>query len=142
MLKTIISLLILGLMAGCSTPQSRARGHAELMETLSSEERAMIEAGEVDLGFTEEMVEVALGKPDRTYVERTAEGERLIWAYHGGSGLSGLSVGVGTGIGIGSRGSSFGGGVLVGTGGRLRDEEKMRVVFEGGSVVGIEQADR
>lgn len=141
MFKFYLPLMAAFLLAGCSTPQSRARGHAELMESLSPEDRALIEAGEVDLGFTREMVEVALGEPDRTYVERTAEGETVIWAYHARRGLSGLSVGVGTGIGFGGGGTSYGGGVSVGSGGRLLPEEKMRVVFQEGRVIGIERAD-
>lgn len=114
------------------------------MGSLSAEERELIEAGEIDLGFTEEMVEVALGEPDRRYVERTPEGETVTWAYHERGGLSGLSLGVGVGTGIGrssGRGTAYGGGMSVGTGGRLRSEETMRVVFRDGSVVGIERAD-
>jgi hypothetical protein len=143
MRKLLISFTaLLLLLAGCSTPQTRAKSHAELMETLTPEERALVEAGQVDLGFTEEMVLVALGKPDRKYSERTAERESVVWAYHARGGLSGLSVGVGTSMGRSSRGSVYGGGVSVGTGSRRHPDEKMRVVFEEGVVIGIEQAER
>ncbi len=143
MFKFFVSLSILLLLAGCSTPQTRARSNPDLMATLSPDERAQVEAGEIDLGFTEEMVQIALGDTDRRYVERTAEGETVIWAYHASRGLSGVSVGVGVGTGIGrTRGTAVGGGVSVGTGGRLRPEERMRVVFHEGQVVGIERADR
>lgn len=141
-MKFLIPLMVLILVAGCSTPQTRARSNPELMESLSAEERALLEAGEIELGFTEEMVRVALGKPDRKYSERTEEGETVIWAYHVGNLMSGFSVGVGTSIGGSRRGTGVGAGVGVGTGGRLRAEEKMRVAFEGGRVVGIERAER
>lgn len=141
-LKIVIPLLALTLLAACSTPQTRAKGQVELMASLTPEERAQVEAGEVDLGFTEEMVMIALGKPDRKYSERTAAGERVVWAYRARGGLSGLSVGVGTAIGSGTRGSSYGGGVSVGTEGRRVAEERMRVVFSEGRVIGIEQAER
>lgn len=134
--------MVIVFVAGCSTPQSRARSHAELMANLTPEERALVEAGEIDLGFTQEMVFVALGEPDRKYSERTAEGESLVWAYHDQGVLSGLSLGVGTSVGRSSRGTGYGGGVSVGTGGRSRAEETMRVVFEEGRVTGIEEAEQ
>lgn len=141
--KILIPLMAMILLAGCSTPQSRARSNEELMATLTPEERQMVEAGEIDLGFTEEMVRVALGEPDRRYTERTADRETVVWAYHARGGLSGLSVGVGTSVGRSSRGSAYGGGVSVGSGtGRRSADERMRVAFEEGRVVGIESAER
>jgi hypothetical protein len=113
------------------------------MESLSSAERALIEAGEIDLGFNEEMVEVALGRPDRIYRERRAEGERVVWAYQEarGFGQPRFSVGVGTTVGSG-RGTAYGGGVSVGTGGAGRVVERDRVVFADGLVTAIERAER
>lgn len=143
MIKILISLAALILVAGCSTPQSRARAQADLMESLTPEERALVEAGEIDLGFSEEMVLVALGKPDRKVSQRTDEGESVVWVYHAGGALSGFSLGVGTSVGRSSRGSAYGGGVSVGTGGGGRvAEEKMRVVFENGRVSAIERAEQ
>lgn len=141
MLKILIPLMAMVLLAACSTPHTRAQKHAEVMEGLSPEERAQVEAGEVDLGFTEEMVRVALGDPDRKYSERTAERETVVWAYHQRR-MPRLSLGVGTSVGTGRRGSAVGGGVSVGTGGQPRPEERLRVVFEEGQVIGIESAER
>lgn len=137
-LLLVLSAAMVLVWGGCATPQSRAQQYPEAMEGLSPEERAKVEAGEVDLGFTEEMVLVALGEPDRRYTASTTEGESEIWAYYEGHGRTGFSVGVGTGIGMG-RGTVYGGGVSVGTGGNLRPDEWARVVFQGGRVVGFER---
>lgn len=110
------------------------------MATLSAEERELVEAGKIEVGFTPEMVRVALGEPDRRYREQTAEGRAEIWAYHEGRTSPRFSVGVGSVFGRGG-GTSYGGGVSVGTGGRLRAEERMRVVFREGQVAAFEEAE-
>lgn len=139
MCKFLLLIFAAVILAGCSTPQSRTRANPELFESFPPDVQEMIQAGEIDLGFTEEMVRMALGKPDRKYSELTETGRTTVWAYHDRRLGSRLSFGVGTGI---SRGSGmYGGGVSVGTGGRLRPEEKMRVSFANGEVVGIQQAE-
>ncbi|HLS29007.1 MAG TPA: hypothetical protein VK041_10180, partial [Opitutales bacterium] len=90
----MMTLIVLG---GCSTPQKRAREYPEMMAALSPEEREMVESGEVNVGFSEEMVLVALGEPDRRFTERSAGGEREIWVYYTASRPAGVSVGVGAG---------------------------------------------
>jgi hypothetical protein len=143
MLKPLILLATLAVVAGCSTPQSRARANPEMLESFPPEVRAKVEAGEIDLGFTEEMVLMALGKPDRRYSELTEHGQTIVWGYHERRLGSGLSVGVGTGMGRARGGSVYGGGVSVGTGGgRMRPEEKTRVTFSEGQVIAIQQSDR
>lgn len=139
-MKTLLPLLVLLLLAGCSTPQSRARSNPELMESLPPELQAKVEAGEVELGYTEEMVRVALGKPDRKYSQLTEAGRTEVWSYHKGGLGSRLSFGVGTSVGRGS--GTYGGGVSIGTGGRLRPEEETRVTFSGdGRVIEIQHAE-
>ncbi len=132
-------LAVVLVLAGCSTPQSRARANAEALAGVSPEVREKVLAGEVDLGFSEELVLVALGKPDRRYSRVTEEGASTIWAYRSRSPGSRLSFGVGTGIGIGGGGY---GGVSVGTGGASRLDETLRIVFVEGRVVGIENMTR
>lgn len=140
MLKVFLWIAIAGMAVGCSTPQSRSRSNPELLEALPPEEREMVEAGQVDLGFSEEMVLVALGKPDRRYSQVSESGKRIIWAYQDKSLGSRLSFGVGTGIGIGSGG--VGGGATVGTGGRRSVPEAVRVTFVEGKVVAIENVGK
>lgn len=93
-----------------------------------------IRKGEVEVGFTEEMVRLALGKPDRKYTRTTDRGSEEVWAYierRSKPGI-GVSVGVGAGSPVG-----YGGGVSVGT---SADEvvERLRVSFQSGKVVSIE----
>lgn len=141
MLKILLPLVAVAVLAGCSTPQSRAQRNPELLASLPPEVQERVQRGEIDIGDSQEVVRVALGKPDRRYTELTEAGRTEVWAYHDRSLGSRLSLGVGTGIGIG-RGSVFGGGVSVGTGGRMRSDEKVRVSFVGGEAVAIQTAER
>lgn len=136
MWKMTVFLAALFVLSGCSTPQKRARNYPELMAALSPEEREMVEAGEVQVGFSEEMVLVALGEPDRRFTQRSASGEREIWVYYTARRPTGVSLGVGAGMARG-RSSGYGGGVSVGTGSQSRLEERYRLVFEDRRVVEI-----
>lgn len=83
----IISFLFLlpALMSvGCSTPQTRAKEHAELFAAFSPETQARLEAGQPAVGDTKEMVYIALGEPD-TILTRTDETGVVydIWSYDG-----------------------------------------------------------
>jgi hypothetical protein len=140
MMKSLLLLGAILILAGCSTPQSRARANADLMATFPPEVQARVEAGEVDLGFTEDMVMVAMGRPDRRLSQVTAAGQTTTWVYNRRGGQPRFSLGVGTGIGRGS--GVYGGGISVGTGGRLGPEERARITFAEGKVIGIQHADR
>jgi hypothetical protein len=124
--------LTLLLLAACSTPESRARKHKELFDTYPPEIQQRIKSGEVDVGFTADMVLMALGKPSRKTMRTTAQSAQEIWTY----GDSGVRPGVGVSIGGGSYGGF--GGVSVGSeGGAYRD--RASIVFEGGKVVAVEK---
>ncbi len=69
------------LLAACATPESRIRQNQALFDSYPAEIQELIRAGEIDIGFTEEMVEMALGKPDRKYSRRTAEETVTLWGY-------------------------------------------------------------
>lgn len=75
------SVLGLLLMTGCATPGSRIKEFQAVFDSLDVEQQELIEAGQIDIGFTEEMVYMALGKPGREFTRRTAEGEVALWAY-------------------------------------------------------------
>lgn len=130
---------VLLLAAGCATPEKRARANSEAVASWPLEVREKVLAGEVEPGFTEEMVLVALGKPDRRYSRITESGRSTIWVYRDRRPGSRLSFGIGTGIGIGGGGSVYGGGVSAGTGGF---REGTRVVLAEGKVVAVEEANR
>lgn len=69
------------LVASCASPDSRIRRNAELFETFPPEVQAAVRDGRVDLGFNQDMVFIALGKPNREYTRRTRQGEFVVWAY-------------------------------------------------------------
>jgi len=68
------------LSAGCSTSR-RIREYNALYNTYPSDARKEIRKGKVEIGFTSDMVLMALGKPDRKYFRKTDAGEVLVWAY-------------------------------------------------------------
>lgn len=72
---------LLVLLAGCNTPGARIKKNQALFDTFPPEIQGRIRAGEVDIGFTRDMVDIALGAPNRTYVRRTAAGEVVVLAY-------------------------------------------------------------
>jgi hypothetical protein len=80
--RRLIALGAVLLLAACaSTPESRIKKNPELFATFPADAQAKIQKGEVDIGFTPDMVEFAKGKPNRTYSRRTAAGETEVWAY-------------------------------------------------------------
>lgn len=119
--------------AACSTVDSRISDHQTAFDSYPPQIQQQIRAGQVKVGFTPEMVRMALGKPDDVYSRTTAQGASQVWGYHDSSPLLGLS------LGIGSFGGGVGGGVGVGTSTGGNTQDKVRVVFEGGQVSSVEQ---
>jgi len=68
-------------LSGCSTPASRIKENQELFDTYSFQTQDNIEKGNIDIGYTKEMVYMALGKPDRQYRRTTISGITAIWSY-------------------------------------------------------------
>ena len=93
------------LLAACGTPESRIKKHRDLFAAYPPEVQARIKAGEVDAGFTADMVRMAMGKPARKSMRTTAESTQEVWTYGDGGGVR-------PGIGV-----SFGGGSMGGFGG-------------------------
>ncbi|MEY4939366.1 MAG: hypothetical protein RIQ93_1101 [Verrucomicrobiota bacterium] len=67
-------------------PDSRARRNPELFARLTPEQQAMVRRGNVAVGFSPEMVRLALGQPDRIQ-ERTDVRNREVWNYNSNVGL-------------------------------------------------------
>ena len=74
-------LLGLVLAAGCSTPQTRIRQNPELFNSLAPSDQELIKQGKVAVGFTPEMVKLAVGEPDRVYTRTDAKGKNESWVY-------------------------------------------------------------
>lgn len=70
--------------AGCvSTPQTRIKENPQLFASFPPEAQAKIKEGIVEIGFTRDMVRIALGAPDRVATRATAKGQTEIWHYMG-----------------------------------------------------------
>ena len=69
------------LLAGCATPEKRIQQNQEVFDTFPVAAQARIRGGQIDLGFTPDMVRIALGEPQRKVLRRAADGEVEIWIY-------------------------------------------------------------
>lgn len=134
-LQSVLLTSILLVTSGCvtSTPQSRISVQRAVYDQFPAEVQKKIGAGQVDVGFTPEMVRMALGKPSREFNRQTEQGSTDVWVYH--DNRPRFSFGVGVGSYGGNTASSV--GVSTSTGG-YDAEEKMRVEFRAGRVTEIE----
>ncbi len=73
--------LLIGLGSGCSSIRTRISEHALEFQTYPEAVQKMIQRGEIDKDFSQNMVYIAKGAPSR--VVRTAEGsnEMVLWYY-------------------------------------------------------------
>ena len=75
---------IAALLAGCvSTPESRIARNPGVFTTFPAEAQAKIRQGRIDVGFTRDMVKMALGAPRLIHTRTTAAGETEVWTYMG-----------------------------------------------------------
>jgi len=136
MRSTFVS-IVLGtltlLAAGCaSTPQDRISKDRQTFTSFPSEVQRKVSAGQVDVGFTEPMVTLALGKPGKRFMRADAAGESEVWVYYKSQPRFGFGFGMSSG--------GYGGvstGVAVSTAGNP-DDETSRIVFHDGKVTEIE----
>lgn len=72
-------------LSACMTAQqirdNRIASSQEMFNSFSTEIQQKIRAGQVDLGFSEEMVRLAWGVPDMIYTRTTDQGEATVWTY-------------------------------------------------------------
>ena len=68
-------------LAGCATPAKRIQQNQELFDSFPVAAQARIRGGQIDLGFTPDMVRIALGEPQRRLVRRAAGNDIEIWLY-------------------------------------------------------------
>ena len=92
MRKISIFLTVIGLLlaAGCATPAARIERHPEVFNHLAPADQQLIREGKVGLGFTPEMVKLALGDPDRVFTRTDAAGTNESWSYTSYDGPDGL----------------------------------------------------
>ena len=133
----LLALTTVVLLTGCSTPDSRIAKNQRDFSQYPAEVQKKIRAGEVDVGFTPEMVRLALGAPTRQFNRRTETGTVELWVYHDNSPRFSI------GLGFGSYGRHSGGSVGVSTStGGYDPEEKMRVEFRDARVTAVDYVKR
>jgi len=76
--------------AGCSTPESRIEKNPGAFARLTPVQQDMIKKGQVGLGFDKEMVQLALGEPDRLITRTDGSGTKEIWSYTTYEGTDGV----------------------------------------------------
>lgn len=132
--RTAFLVFLCALLAGCvGTPSDRIQKNEVAFSTWPPDVQAKVRAGQVEVDFTADMVRVALGAPERMVMRTTQEGTSEVWIYAD----TRPRISFGVGVGVGGRGSAYGGGVMVGDDG-FRDRERMRVIITNGRVSAIE----
>ena len=81
LLAACVLLPLAFLLAGCATPAKRIQQNQELFDSFPVAAQARIRGGQIDLGFTPDMVRIALGEPQRKLIRRAAGGETEVWLY-------------------------------------------------------------
>ena len=84
-MKTFLAILAtaagLFWLSGCSTPETRIRQNPDLFSHLAPDQQQAIREGRVGIGFTPEMVKLALGDPDRVRIRTDVTGRSELWHY-------------------------------------------------------------
>jgi hypothetical protein len=135
----LLSTATLVLTAGCvtSTPQSRIDQNRAAYSEYSSEVRRAIREGRVQIGFTAEMAEMALGRPGRKLTRRDETNEESeVWIYY----RNRPRVSVGMAVGSGGYTSTHTGISMSTT--PDADMETMRLILRDGHVAAIETVTR
>lgn len=137
MLRFLAVFLLAGAFCACaSTPASRIKKNADKFYSYPAEVQAKIRFGDIEAGFDEDMVAMALGAPDRVYFQTTDAGKFEVWAYadkkhRWDMGYSRQAQGR----------EQTGGDIRVSAGGVSSRpiREKIRALFQKGKVVAVER---
>jgi outer membrane protein assembly factor BamE (lipoprotein component of BamABCDE complex) len=77
----ILVALGLGVLGGCSSFKSRAKEKASVYGGLDVATQARLEARDIQVGDTEDMVYIALGRPDERREQVSVGGKTATWVY-------------------------------------------------------------
>ena len=80
-LALLIGLVALLLFSGCNTAAVRVLTHYDRFSQLDPKVRANILRGRVELGYTHEMVRLALGRPNYASSAAAVKGGYDVWSY-------------------------------------------------------------
>jgi hypothetical protein len=80
--RTFLLAASLGFLAGCQTVDSRIKEKPEVFAQLDAATQDKIKQGIIEIGYTVDMVYLALGAPDQKRETVTATGKSLVWIYN------------------------------------------------------------
>jgi hypothetical protein len=80
--RTLILAGSLGFLAGCQTVESRIKEKPEVFASVDKATQEKIKQGIIDLGYSEDMVYLALGAPDQKRETITTSGRSVLWVYN------------------------------------------------------------
>jgi hypothetical protein len=78
---TLLLCSLLALVAGCNSVDSRIRKNEATFRALDPETQDKLRAGKVEVGYTPDMVFIALGKPTTKTERSTKDGQTMVWTY-------------------------------------------------------------
>jgi hypothetical protein len=82
LLRTLLLATSLGFLAGCQSVDDRIKEKPEVFAQLDTATQDKVKQGIIDLGFSEDAVYLALGKPDQRRESLTAAGKSTTWIYN------------------------------------------------------------
>jgi hypothetical protein len=82
LLRTLLLATSLGFVGGCQTVESRIKEKPDVFAKADLATQEKITQGIIEIGFTEDQVYLALGKPDQKRESRNADGTRVTWVYN------------------------------------------------------------
>lgn len=135
-MKTRVLWLILPLvlLAGCSsTPDQRIAQNQAAFAQFPPDVQQNLRAGHIDVGYTDQMVLIALGEPARRLVRVDQTGRTDVWVYR----RNAPRFSFGFGVGSYGRHSATSIGIDTSTG-DYYDDEALRVDLQQGRVVRID----
>ena len=143
-LPVLVSFLAL-VLAGCQTVDTRIKEKPTVFASLDKTTQDMIKQGIIGIGYTEDMVYMALGSPDQIRESVTTTSRSLIWIYNSYSSYYDGIYGMGYyGYGYGYpypfyRPYGYYYGPPYAGGYHTEKEERIRVTYEAGKVTAIDQ---
>jgi hypothetical protein len=82
LLPLLLASMLAGLLAGCDTFARRAQARADTFAALDPATRAKLEHGTIEIGYTPDMVYIALGEPDEKSETVSAATREETWIYN------------------------------------------------------------
>jgi len=81
----VVGLIAACMLTGCITAQQlreqRIAKNHELFNAFNPDIQEKVRFGHIDLGFSQDMVRLAWGSPDRIYIKTTSDGVATVWTY-------------------------------------------------------------